>query len=642
MKRILENRGMLRTMLFWTVLAAAVALVYGGTLQAPWYYDDFHTIVDNPAIRELGIHFDRLFTASRGLATWTFALNYRLGGLEVQGYHLVNIGIHLLTVLLVFAILVRLLAGRQLLALAGALLFALHPLQTQAITYIVQRMTCLSGLFFFLAIFLFLRARSELARGVSFGAARHLVCYGGALFAGALAVLVKQNAATLPLVLLLLVWLHPEEELADAGWRSRLLYLLPFALAPLAVAVQQLLLPLFAGARLAEMGGMPLLSTMKRPTPLQYLVTEFSVLWLYLRLFLLPVGQALEYGYPVVDQLWTLRNFLALSGLLGLVALAWRLRHRRPLITLGILWFFCTLAVESSLIPLDPVFEHRMYVPLFGLVLIVLDLLAQLSRPRLQAGILCLLILGLGLLSWRRNQLWNDETAFFEDNLRRAPHSERVNSGLAKKYMDAGRYREAEVLLERALEINPDFDQPYISLSKIYVERGEAVRARDLLLSAGNRFPQSVKFLDNLGTVLDLTGDSQQAERVLRRALALDPSYANIYLNLGAVYARRGLWEEAIDLYRQSLSRFPEKSVLRFNYGVALYSLQRYGEARDQFRRAYELNPRNVDAAYNLGVVSIDLGDRATAVALLPQIRALNAGKARAYEDELARPLPGQ
>lgn len=638
MKRALQNSGMLRTLLVWGVLTAAVVLVYGGTLKAPWYFDDISIIVENPAIHDFRFQLGQLFDTSRSLVLWTFALNYRLGGLEVQGYHLVNIVIHLLTVLLVYAIFLRILAGRQILAVAGALLFAVHPLQTQAVTYLVQRMTCLSGFFFFLAILLFLCARRERSQGASCGTARHLVSYGGALLAGALAVSIKQNAAILPLVLALLVWLSPEEKLVAEGWRARLLYLLPFALAPLAAVVQQVLLPLFSGNQLADMGAVQTLSTMARPSSLHYLVTEFSVLWLYLRLFILPIGQALEYAYPVVKEIWTLPSLLALTGLLGLILLAWRLRHRRPLVTLGIFWFFITLAVESTVIPLDPVFEHRMYVPIFGLVLIVLDLLAGLTRPRIQVAIFCLLILGLGLLAWRRNQLWNDPIAFYQDNLRSAPQSERVNVDLAKRFMDVGRNAEAEVLLKRALEINPDFEITYVNLSKIYADRGDYTRARDLLVSAENRFAKSVKYLDNLGTILDLIGDPVQAERVLRQAIILDPSYANTYLNLGALYARQGHWDDAIALYRQSLSRFPEKSILCFNYGVALYSLERFAEARDQFRRAYQLDPRDADSAYNLGVVNIDLGDRASAVALLPELRALDAGKALDLEEELARP----
>lgn len=619
-------------------IAVVIAVIYGGTLKAPWYFDDIPNIVENRFVRDVNLPLWSILRAPRGLTLWTFALNYRFGGLELPGYHLVNISIHLLTSLLVFFILLRLLAGRRLPALAGALLFAAHPLQTQAITYIVQRMTCLSGLFFFLAIALFLQARTVRARGALFFSPRHLLCYGGALLAGSLAVGIKQNAATLPLVMALLLWLHPADETEVAEtWRTRFLYLLPFFLAPLALALQQLLLPIFAGKQLADLGGIQTLSALRRPTPLQYLFTEFSVLWLYLRLFVLPLGQAFEYNYPMVEQLWTLRNLLALSGLLGLVGIAWRLRRQRPLITLGIFWFFLTLAVESSIIPLDAVFEHRMYVPLFGLVLILLDLFMRLPQPRWQWGVLCALLLPLGLLAWQRNQLWNDAIAFCEDNLRRVPSSERVNVSLAYRYIDAGRTVEAEQLLKRALEINPDFEIAYVNLSKIYGDRGDYAKAKELLTSAANRFPQSVAFLVNLGTVLDMMNEPAQAESVLRHALAIDP-YANVYLNLGVLCARQGRWEEAIAFYRQSQRLFPENPLVYYNAGVAFYELKRYAEARDQYRRAYQRNPGDADVLYNLAVVSLDLGDRQTAEALLAALRTLNIAKAIALEMEMKRP----
>lgn len=632
-----ENKwGKKETLLGGVLLILAVVAVYGGSLNAPWYFDDFLNITDNPAIRELGNPFSQLF-ASRGLVYWTFSLNYRLGGLDLQGYHLMNIGIHLVTVFLVFAILIRLLEGRPGLALGGALIFAVHPLQTQSVTYLVQRMTCMSGLFFFLSLLLFLLARSARSRSVPFLSARHLPYYLGALMAGGLAVLSKQNAATLPFVLALLLWLHPEAKGENEGWRSRSLYLAPFFLMPLYMALDQIALPVISsGSKLADLGTVQTLTPMQRPSSLNYLVTQFSVLWIYLRLVVLPFGQALEYSYPLVDQIWTIRNLLALAGLLGLGAIAWRLRIRRPLITLGIFWYFCTLSVESSVIVLDTIIEHRLYVPLFGLILIALDLLSRLQRTWLVRGIFCLLILFFGLLAWQRNLLWVNPITFYEDNLRVAPHSERVMVDLATHYINAGRNSEAEVLLERAIEINPDYELAYGGLSKIYVDRGAYDLARELLLSAIKRFPKSIPFLDSLGTILDFVGDPVQAERVLKQAIALAPSYSNAYLNLGAVYARQGKWGDAIDLYRQSLERFPETSMLCYNYGVALYSIGRLAEAREQFRRAFQLNPLDADAAYNLGFVSLELGDRETAVSLLPKLRNLDAGKLHELERELA------
>ena len=586
-------------LLVFTLLAFLGAALYSNTLQVPWYFDDFASIVDNPNIRNLDLAFQNLL-APRGLANLTFALNFHFGGIDTTGYHLVNILIHIITSGLVFLILKRVWKDSLLLPFFGALVFLVHPLQTQAVTYIVQRMTSLSGLFFLLAIYLFLHASTILQGGSRLMSARHVCFYGLSLLSGALAVMLKQNAAVLPVALFLIGFFFPTVP-RKSCWKLGV-YLLPFVVVPLWIGLSQLVLPVLGGVAHQGITGTQSQVGSGPITPMYYLVTEFTVFWIYIKLLFWPVGQALDYSYPIVKRLLSWPNFLAFGGLLGLIALAVTLYRRRPLISFGIAWFFLTLSVESTIIPLDPVFEHRLYIPMLGFVVVLIDLLANRLSRKVLIITLTVLSLSLAACTWQRNALWNDPVAFYEDNLARAPWSERVNSSLAKTYIESGRYDDAFVVLKRGLKINP----------------------------------YNVMLNDNLGTLYDLTGSPKQAIEALGRAIKYDPGYYRSYLNLGVVYAGQKEWVAAIEQYEKAINLKFEYEKAHYNLGVAYYMQGRLQESLQEFKIASDLMPDYASALYNLASVSIELGRVDSARAILPRLARLDAGLFRELQKEIA------
>lgn len=600
-----------------TLIAIAVALLYGHTLHVPFYLDDQWAIVDKYLLRDLPATLSRVFS-QRGLNNLTFALNYRFTGLSLPALHLTNIVLHAGCALLVWRLLLRLI-GNTRLALLGALLFVAHPLQTQAVTYLVQRSAVLGTLFFLLAFLFHLRAREALTAGASRRDLSFLLPWCGALVAGACAVLAKENTATLVVVLFAYDRLFPLPVLCS--FRQQCSYYLPFAVIPL----------LLGGVMLVGVEstspGFPLAS-LEGSTPLTYLLTEFSVLWVYLRLLVLPYGQALEHDFPVVTQIMTLQNVISLSGFLILSYLLWRVRRVRPLLAFGGAWFFLALLVESSIIPLDPLFEHRLYLPMFGFVLVVLDGGTALLGSR-RAGI----AIGIALLvcfplTWQRNALWNKPISLYEDNLRQVPGSERASETLAVFYARAGRYDDELQQLKKILQTHPRNYIVYINMAKAFAEEQRLTEAFALLEVGIRQLPTNYKLYETAAELAQFNGDSQRALSYLQRGLKVEGIDRAILLNdLGVFYAASDENFLAEQAFRGSLKENPAYPATWLSLGKEYYAQRRWTEALDVFRQALRLDPGNPEILEGLGHSALALGDVVTA--------RWAAGKLR-YADRMA------
>ncbi len=543
-------------------LLVIVAALYASVRRVPWYQDDFAAIVWNPASRSVRLALDGVF-GPRGIATLSFALDHALLGGGAAGAHTVNVAIHLANCVVVYALLRHLLPGSRLLPLAGSLLFGVHPLQTQAVTLAVQRMTTLSASFFLVSLLLFFRARDLSAAGVPFRAARHLAAYGSSLLFAAAAVLTKQNTIVFPAVFLV-----GDSILRRPGGdelRARLRYLAPFFMLAIALALRELLPRLAAGTGghfidssldpfVVGYGGPG--EPLRDPTPFRYFVTELSVLWTYLRLLVVPWGQSIEHGYPLVARTLCVRNAIAALGVIGLVATSILARRRLPLLSFGIALFLLGLSVESSVIPLDTLVEHRLYLPMLGIVLVCLEGLRRVLGSKLKVVTIAVVALPLALLTWRRNELWTRPVDFFED----------------------------------ALDTYPENPRLWVFLADTLQERGELARAK----------------------------------AALERALALQPRFPVAMVDLARVEEKDGRYVEAEALYRRTLSVVPDFAAAHRGLGANLLWQRRPEEARDAFAAAARMNPRDLRSLYYEAVLSAQLGDRARGDRLAAMIEALD------------------
>jgi protein O-mannosyl-transferase len=504
----------------WPAVATCLAITavgvacYAGALRGELVFDDLRQIQGNPLLRDLGNYLGSdagyLALPNRYVGYLTFALNIRFAGLSVEAFRLVNLLIHIANALLVCA-LVRLafraprlrqstLAGDAwaVAATAGAL-FVAHPLQTEAVTYVVQRFASLSTFFYLGATVLWLRLRlADAPRRRD--AWRRALDLAPVLAFALLAMRTKEIAFTLPFAILLV-----ELVLFGRPDRSTLVLLAPVLATAAVIPVTLLLSPSPPNLGDAAASGAGRLS------PLEYLATQLTVIPRYLRLFLLPLGQNFDPDLPGA------RSFLepqVLAGLTLIVALlagaAWCLRApaRRAadpalrLVGLGGLWFFLGLSVESTLVPLaDVMAEHRAYLPSAGLVVTVAAGGALLARslaprrlPMLLLSAAAVVTLSLSAATVARNRVWRDELSLWADTAAKSPSKARVQLNLGMALYERGRVDEAIGCFLRAVGLRPDYAEAHTDLGVAYGRKGltdEASReiALGLQLSAGRPLP---------------------------------------------------------------------------------------------------------------------------------------------------------
>lgn len=367
------------------LIAILTFLVYSNTFHASFHFDDTPSIVENYTIRNLN-NVPGMLINNRGIATATFAINYAIGGLNVVGYHIVNLAIHITNSILVYFLIFLTLArieslrgNAKKIAFYTALLFAAHPIQTQAVTYVVQRMETLASMFMLIGLLLLIKGAET-----SKTSARVLL-YGAVAVSYWLGFYSKEIAITLPAVLFLYDYCF-----LSGGGNQKVTARLPLYLVLIAM------LAFFATRTLTGLQETPGGSAgfnVQSITAKEYMLTQFNVLIYYITLLFVPINQNLDYDFPVSKGLFevplvkegTVLNIPIPPPIVSLIILmviigfaiylfthyASRITHHGRLIAFFILWFFIILSPTSSFIPIiDVIFEHRLYLASAGFFLL--------------------------------------------------------------------------------------------------------------------------------------------------------------------------------------------------------------------------------------------------------------------------------
>ncbi|HOW58751.1 MAG TPA: tetratricopeptide repeat protein [Candidatus Omnitrophota bacterium] len=495
-------------------------LLYSNTLKAPFVFDDEKFIQTNRAIQSLQSHtlWNNVEYRKRFISFFSFALNYYFHGFDVVGYHVVNLTIHLLTALCVVWLVLLLFQTprmrdgpcsqhRQTIALLCGWLFLSHPIQTESVTYISQRFECLAAVFYLSALCCYLKARI-IAGPVLKKAGIFFISAAAAI----LGMFTKETVFTLPASVFLseaVFWgisvgAHAKEK-GTAKLKESWLLLGTIFLISIFVFFSFKLPNIFT---LHDDLGI---------TGRTYLLTQFRVIMKYLSLLFFPFRQNIDYDFPLSPGWFDGPTLLSLFCLLVLLFSGFKLIRRHPLAGFGILWFFLTLAPTSSILPIrDVMFEHRLYLPSVGFVLVVTaGLFSLLKNPRIGAAFLCGMILIFSFLTYQRNNVWTSAVRLWEDTVKKSPAKARPYANLAHVYRAEKDYQKAAANYLKALKLkmpeNNDRAQILVNLGAVFGDLGEYEKAASCFVQALNINPNIPVARQNLIYAYVFLGDYEKA-----------------------------------------------------------------------------------------------------------------------------------
>ncbi|MBT3295585.1 MAG: tetratricopeptide repeat protein [Verrucomicrobia bacterium] len=670
----------LKRWLPFLLLILAGVLAYWNSFDGVFVYDDLASIRDNPHIRllwplsesmSLPLWSSALTVDGRPLLSLSFSLNHWLFGPEPWGYHLVNLLIHIGAGLLLFGVVRRTLALPRLrercpgnptwLSLAVALIWLVHPLQTESVTYIVQRAESLMGMLFLLTMYCSIRGFTS-DKGGRWHVAAVLAC--------AIGMGVKQTMFSAPLLVILYDYiftggLEPGGLAlpAKAGQAASLPRSAGRGLqGPLSVARARLPSVASEARRMGRARGRfyaALCSTwlivfgiigltwqestsdFVNISPLRYLLTQPLVLLHYLRLAVWPSPLVLTYGWGMEDQ-WYRIVFPALA-ILGLLAVMCRGIRRRKWYGFVLAWFFLILAPTSSVAPTrQAIFEHRMYLSLAAVVTLAVMLgdvairkLVKIPKQRVALGA-CLtmaVMIVLGVLTHGRNRTYHSEIGIWQDNVTYRPGSHVAHNNLGNALLASGRSREALEHCREALRISPDYAEAHYNLGIALNALGRPQEAIVHYQQALRIQPNYAEAHSNLSHALQVMGRSREAAEHSREALRIKPGLGEAHLNLGNALLAMGQPLEAIRHYREALRLNPGDAKTHFNWGIALQTAGRLQDALAHYQVAVRIEPALVDAHYNLGNALLALGRSREAIEHYRQVVQLKPDYAGAHKN---------
>lgn len=579
------------------VLLALGLLAYANAWDAPFVFDGVEHLAENARLHRPATWVQALGYSPRPVAYLTFALNFWLGGPGVFGFHLVNRAIHVAASVVLFDLVRRSLSRPPLsaryasaatgIALAAAALWLVHPLQTQAVTYLYQRFESLVGLLYLVSFWAFVR---------SLDAPRPVRWQAASIVAAALAAGTKEVAATLPLAVLLYELL-----VARTPWREvvRLrggYYLL------LAAATWGVLAWLISQAAPAyEQAGMLRVEGL---TPASYALAQTRVVAHYLRLIAWPDALCLDYLWlppQTLDERLALGPYV-FGWLLAFAGLAWVACRRPAAAYLGMV-FLLILAPTSSVVPIaDLCVEHRVYLPLAAVAVAAAvggweAIRAVAGNTRPAAGWYALsiaaVVVGLAVRTLARNEQYRDPLGLWLDTVQKQPANARAwnNAGVlwearGEPPLALGHYR-------RAVELRPEYAEAAFNLGLALERQGDLAGAIDWYRVAATHRPRDRDVWGNLLAALAAAGRLPEAEPLLRAAAERDPNAAAVLTHWAELLAMQGALREALPAAHRATELAPDWAQAWFVYGSVLRDTGERDAARRAVLRGLELEPSN-------------------------------------------------
>jgi len=556
------------------IISCLGILIYSNSLFCSYHFDDFRFIVNNPVIKNIqnwpGIWH---YFHGRFIAFLSFALNYHIDGLNVLGFHLFNLAVHLVAAILVWWLMLLTLSTpsmkedkinqhAHIIALMAGLVFVSHPIQVEAVTNIWQRAASMAAMFYLASLCFYVKSRC------SEGSSGRLYYIFSLIFAVA-AMFTKENAVTLPLIVLFyeFSFLTSKNTKFFVPMRRDLI---PFLFALLIVPITFLFIKtqVFQGMHgdLKVPGGVI--------TTTHYFWTQFRVMVTYLRLSFFPLNQRIDYDYPIFKNIFELPVWTSLLFLIVILYWAKFLISKYKLLTFSIFLFFLTLTIpESSFWAMgDVISEHRLYLPLAGYSMFLVGgayYLFGRNTIKTMVVVLMMIITVNAFLTYQRNKIWKNEFTLWNDAAIKSPHKARPYNNRGVSYAAQGDFIKAILDFNQAIAINPDYADAYNDRGVAYASQGDFIWA----------IPD------------------------FKKAIAINPLYTAAYDNLASVYDKQGNFPGAITDYGEAIKLGPDDAQRYYNRGVDYAKLNKFTQAISDYNKAIEIEPNYAEAYNNRGFI---------------------------------------
>ena len=589
-------------------------IAYSNSFISSFHYDDILHILRNSAIVDLAdVNKIYRYCPERFLTYLTLAINYRIGKFDPIGYHIFNFFIHYIAAVFLYFLFLEIWKTPAMqngdlgfpVRLGGFLassIFLLHPLQTESVTYVIQRAESFAGMFYLATILFYLKARRAQKRnsllGYSFLTGISAMC----------AAYSKEIALTLPAMILIFELFFFKTSIKGLLRKRLFLFLLVPAAIILVPKVKSLIETNFFWDP-----GPGMLFPRK-----QYILTQFSVLIMYLRLFVWPAGQNIDWDYPLATNFFAIETVSSFLLLLLLLVLAYFSYRRLRLLSLGLVGFFVTLAPTSSIIPLRHViFEHRMYLAVAFLAMGCVHVLSFglerirsiVSRPHtaVVAVLTTLLLSLLSGLTYARNQVWLTELSLWEDAVKKSPNkaSAHINYGRSLNLLSNRVTEQGKRAFKTALELSPSSPLPYHNLALYYFQKGDYQQAIVLDLEAIERWPAYKEAHYQLARSYSALNQWDKARLHLERLVKLSPGsrFIQARLVLLDVYLNMGLRDEALGLAQGMIQMSDGMASLDYYRGVAFYKLNDMVRAKFYFQQQIKRGSKRLPSYLMLGKI---------------------------------------
>jgi len=648
----------MKKMFPYTVLTFLVCLAYGNTLHHSFHFDDIPSILEKPWVRGLDKIPDFIFSYSqRPLVILSFNINYAISGFKEWSYHVFNITFHLLVVFLVYRLGQLIVShisqknsslanASNRIPLLAALIFAVHPLNTQAVTYISSRSSIMATMFYLVAIILFFEG---LYKKENSEKKTNYIFFVGAVISFGIGFLCKLIVISLPAMLFAFHYYFISNQNLKIWLKQQWQWILGVG----GLLASVLLFKKIYGSGLLKASIVDL-------TAWDYFRTQIGVIpFEYFRKIIFPFNLTIEPGFQVVQH-W--RSLIPICGIiiLGIFFILWiklsEIKKQSKKFSpeaFGLIWILVTLSPTSSFVSLlDVAAEHRTYLPLIGFSIALASILVRLNcfiqhcdqrklisqnRKKKESKLIiaCVLLVLVSLLigTRERNKVWKDEVTLWADAKQKAPFLIRPYNNLGEAYDKIGNYDLAIIEFEAALRLNPNYFFALSNLGNVYGKKKEYSQAIFYTKQALQRKQDYAPGHYNLAKALHMTGNPEKAIASYRSAIKYNPYFEEAFFNLGFLAMDQKKFTEAVDSFKSFLEMQPRHPKAHFGLATSYAMMGRQEEAKQYYENAIVYDPEFLPPYINLANLHMATGNPEEAKNLLKRVLLKNPSLAGVHKN---------